>query len=264
MPYHEPVILERRELGALALLTLYAPELARAARAGQALLVRCAPQGADDPLLRRPLFFSGADGGAGVVELLVAPEERGLAWLAAQPVGARLDVYGPVGAGFAVEGRVGNLLLAGAGPALPALFFLARALAPRAANVVLLAAGTPMSLPPPYILPPEIEYQTSAGGDDGLLALLGAGGRTPVPALSGSPVAWADLICLALTEPLVVGAADAVRAGRLRWGRGLAQAAVAGPMPCGLGTCLACPVETRDGVRLRCKEGPVFDLRDLR
>lgn len=264
MPYHEPVILERRELGALALLTLHAPDLARGARAGQAALVRCAPAGADDPLLRRAVFFAGADAGAGVVELLVGPGERGLAWLAAQPVGARLDLYGPVGAGFAVEGRVGNLLLAGAGPALPGLFFLARALAPRAANVVLLAAGAPGSLPPPYILPPEVEYQTSADGDEGLLALLGAGGRAPVPALSGSPVAWADLICLALSAPLVAGAAEAVRAGRMRWARGFAQAAVAGPMPCGLGVCLACPVETRDGARLRCKEGPVFDLRDLR
>lgn len=264
MPYHEPVILERRELGALALLTLHAPELARAARAGQLALVRCAPSGSDDPLLRRAVFFAGADGTAGVVELLVAPEERGLAWLAAQPVGARLDVYAPVGTGFAIEGRLGNLLLAGAGPALPALVFLARALAPRAANVVLLAAGTPAALPPPYLLPAEVEYQTSADGDEGLLALLGVGGRTSIPALSGSPVAWADQICLALTEPLVAGAVEAVRAGRLRWGRGLAQAAVVGPLPCGLGTCLACPIETRDGTRLRCKDGPVFDLRDLR
>jgi dihydroorotate dehydrogenase electron transfer subunit len=55
-----------------------------------------------------------------------------------------------------------------------------------------------------------------------------------------------------------------VRAGKLRWERGFAQAIVAGPMPCGLGTCLACPLETRDGPRLRCKDGPVFDLRELR
>jgi dihydroorotate dehydrogenase electron transfer subunit len=121
-----------------------------------------------------------------------------------------------------------------------------------------------VSLPPPYIRPPDVEYQTSAEGDEGLLALLGAGGRAGLPALSGSPVAWADQICLALTEPLVAGAVEAVRAGRLRWGRGLAQVALAGPTPCGLGTCLACPVETRDGARLRCKDGPVFDLRDLR
>lgn len=264
MPYHEPVILERRELGALALLRLYAPELARAAKPGQLVLVRCAPPGGDDPLLRRPLFLAGADGAAGAVELLVAPDERGLAWLAAQPAGARLDLYGPIGAGFSLDGRAGNLLLAGAGPALPALLFLARAAAARAAAILLLAAGPPDRLPPPYLLPPEVEYQTSDGGDVGLLALLAATGRSSLPALAGSPIAWADQVFLALTDDLVAGAAEAVRAGRMRWERGFATVALAGPLPCGLGTCLACPVETRDGPRLRCKEGPLFDLRELR
>ncbi|HMQ30321.1 MAG TPA: hypothetical protein PKD53_06305 [Chloroflexaceae bacterium] len=264
MPYHEPAIAERRELGPLALLRLHAPELARAARPGQAALVRCAPPESDDPLLRRPLYLAGADQASGLVELLVAPEERGLAWLAAQPAGARLDLYGPVGAGFALDGRAGNLLLAGAGPALPALVFLARAAADRASGVVLLAAGEPGLLPPPYMLPPDVEYQT---GTDLLALLAAAPGSVTGPAglpASGSLIAWADRVYLALGEGLVAGAADAVRAGRLRWQRGFAQAALAGPMPCGLGTCLACPVETRDGTRLRCKDGPVFDLRDLR
>ena len=264
MPYHEPVILERRELGALTLLRLHAPDLARAAKPGHVALVRCAPPESADPLLRRPLFFAGADGATGSVELLVTPDERGLVWLAAQPVGAHLDLYGPVGTAFTLDGRTRNLLLAGAGPALPALVFAARAAIARGAAVVLLAAGDPAQLPPPYLLPADVEYQTSAEGAAGLLGLLGSGGRAALPALTGSPVAWADQVWLALTEPLVAGTAEAVRAGRMRWERGFAQAALAGPLPCGLGTCCACAVTTRDGTRLRCKDGPVFDLRDLR
>src|SRR5438477_355272 len=42
-------------------LTLYAPDLARAAQAGQYLLVRCAEQGSYDPLLRRPLFIAATE-----------------------------------------------------------------------------------------------------------------------------------------------------------------------------------------------------------
>jgi dihydroorotate dehydrogenase electron transfer subunit len=264
MPYHEPVILERRELGALALLTLHAPELARAARPGQAVMVRCAPPGSADPLLRRPLFLAGADP-AGTVELLVAPEERGLAWLAAQPPGARLDLYGPVGAGFAVDGRARNLLLAGAGPALPALLFLARAAVARRAAVVLVAAAPAAGLlPPPYLLPADVEYQGSAEGEGALAGLLGGAARAAIPALAGSPVAWADQVFLALAEPTLGPVSEAVRAGRLRWGPGFAFAALAGAMPCGLGTCQGCLVETRGGARLRCKDGPIFDLRDLR
>lgn len=264
MPYHEPTVLEQRELGALVRLTLHAPDLARAARPGQALLVRCAPPESDDPFLRRPLFLAGADPGAGVVELLVAPDERGLAWLAAQPVGARLDLSGPIGAGFNLDGRARNLLLAGAGPAVPALMFLARAAVARGVAVVLLVAAAGAALlPPPFLLPSDVEYQTSAAGDIGLPELLGGAQRASIPMLANSSVAWADQLFLALTEPLVSGVIEAVRAGRLRWERGFAQAILAGPMPCGLGTCLGCLVETRDGARLRCKDGPVFELRDL-
>jgi dihydroorotate dehydrogenase electron transfer subunit len=253
MPYHDAVVLERREAGALALLTLHAPELARAARPGQALLARCAPPGSDDPLLRRPVFPSAIDGGAGTVELLLAAEERGLAWLAAQPAGAPLDLYGPVGAGFSLDGRTRNLLLAGAGRGLPALVALSRVAVARGMAVVLLAAAAgPAALPPPYMLPPDVEYQTSGDGESGL------------PALLGGALGWADQLCVAVEQPLVGPTSDAVRAGKLRWERGFAQAILCGPMPCGLGTCQGCLVEARDGVRMRCKDGPIFDLRDLR
>lgn len=263
MPYHEPTILEQRALGGLVRLTLHAPDLARAARPGQALLVRCAPPESDDPLLRRPLFLAGADPGAGTIELLLAPLERGLTWLAAQPVGARLDLYGPIGAGFTLDGRARNLLLAGAGPAVPALVFLARVTADRAAVVLLVAATESALLPPPFLLPSDVEYLTSDSGEASLPELLATTHHVPLPALAGAPVAWADQLFLALTEPLVPPLSTVVRAGRLRWERGFAQAILAGAMPCGLGTCLGCLVETRDGARLRCKDGPVFDLRDL-
>ncbi len=263
MPYYEPAIVERRELGALRHFTLLAPELARAARPGHYAMARCAPPESADPLLRRAVFLAGADQAAGTVELLIDPDERGLAWLAAQPVGARIDLLGPLGAPFSLDGRTRNLLLAGVGPALPALIFLARAAAAGGlAGLLLAAAPEADRLPPPFLLPPDLEYQSSADGPAALIGLLGA--PPPGGPIFASPIAWADQICLALTDDLAAPAADAVRAGRMRWGRGLAQAALAGPIPCGLGTCQACLVETRDGLRTRCKDGPVFDLRDLR
>lgn len=253
MPYYEPVVVERREHGELALLTLHSPELARAARPGHYALARCAPPESADPLLRRPIFLADADPAAGLVRLLVAPTERGTAWLAARPVGERLDLFGPLGTVFSLDGRTRNLLLAGVGPALPALIFLARVAAARGLSIVLLAAADhPGLLPPSYLLPTDVEYQSSADGEAGLIDLLGA------------PLAWADQLCAALPEGLIPPAANLVRSARLRWERGFAQAAVAGPMPCGTGACQTCLIETRDGLRARCKDGPVFDLRDLR
>jgi dihydroorotate dehydrogenase electron transfer subunit len=34
-------------------------------------------------------------------------------------------------------------------------------------------------------------------------------------------------------------------------------------MACGVGACLGCAVKTRKGYERACKEGPVFDARDL-
>jgi dihydroorotate dehydrogenase electron transfer subunit len=179
--------------------------------------------------------------------------------------GSQLDLYGPIGTGFALDERTRHLLLAGTGPALPALIFLSVVAVRRQIAVVLLAAAAePRLLPSPRLLPADVEYQSSEEGEQGLAALLGGTARATLPALSGSPVAWADQVCLALTAPLLGPASDAVRAGKLRWERGFATAALAGAMPCGLGVCLGCQVETRDGARLLCKEGPIFDLRELR
>jgi len=275
MPFYDPVVIARRELGALTHLTLGAPELARAARPGQYALARCAPAGSADPLLRRPVFFAGADPAAGTVSLLLDPDERGLAWLAGLPAGARLDLLGPLGTGFALDGRTRSLLLAGAGPALAALVFLAAVAAAQGAATVLLAAAPAADrLPPPFLLPAEAEYQSSDEGPPALLAMLAppppapprkGKPRPPGPAPAGPPpLVWADQLCAALPEPLLGPTADAVRAARLRWERGFAQVALTGPAPCGVGACQTCLIETRDGLRARCKDGPVFDLRDLR
>ncbi len=254
MPYHEPIVVERRELDGAVWLTLLAPELARAVQPGQLALIRCAPPTSADPLLRRPLFCAGAAAQAGTVTLFVVPAEPGLSWLTLQPLGARLDVYGPVGAPFMLADRTRNLLLAGSGAALPALLFLAqRAVAQQCAVVLVAAAVTP--LPPPYLLPPEVEYQ-SVAAEDALYPTLRAGS----PAL----LAWADQLCTAVPEGALSGLIDVVRSVRLRWERGFAQVALDGPAPCGTGICLACSVETRSGLRLRCKDGPVFDLREFR
>jgi dihydroorotate dehydrogenase electron transfer subunit len=254
MPYYEPTIVERRELPDAVWLTLLAPELARAVRPGHMLLVRCAPPASSDPLLRRALFCAAADAHAGTVALFVPPDEPGRAWLAAQPIGARIDLYGLVGTPFTLAASTRHLLLVGNGAATPALALLAQH-AVRQQCAVVCVALTTTPLPPPYLLPPDVEYHTVASADELADTL-----RTGTPAL----LAWADQLCAAGSETELTPLIDAIHAIRLRWERGFAQVALAGPIPCSLATCLACMIETRAGARLRCKDGPVFDLRDLR
>ena len=41
------------------------------------------------------------------------------------------------------------------------------------------------------------------------------------------------------------------------------QVSLEARMGCGFGVCYGCAIETRSGLRLVCKDGPVFELRDV-
>src|SRR3954468_11214613 len=163
-------------------LTLHAPDLARGTRAGQYLLVRCAEQGSYDPLLRRPLFTAAAEPALGQIGLLYEPSERGLIWLSHGRGGDTLDVIGPLGHPFALDARTRNLLLVGSGPGLAALLLLARAGAARGAVTLIAGADDVERLPPPFLLPGEVEYQTISGlqVSDFKLPVAGSGAQSAI------------------------------------------------------------------------------------
>jgi dihydroorotate dehydrogenase electron transfer subunit len=283
--HHSPLtVADQRAAGGLRWLTLHAPGLARAARPGQYLLLRCAEPGSDDPLLRRALLLAAADERLGQVGLLYAPDERGLRWLSRARTGDQIDALGPFGQPFVLERRTRTLLLIGEGPGLAALLLLAARAVARGCAVALLAgAPTAELLPPPFLLPAEVEYQSVVGAAARLFAQPGGtagedrrkkrkgdrqkGDRAPdlQPPGAGlqSLFSWADQLCAALPAAQLPALSAAVRTAKYRWERGYATVLLDGPLVCGVGACAVCTVETRRGPRLRCTDGPVFDLRDL-
>ena len=246
-------------------LTLHAPELVRSVRAGQYLLVRCAEEGSYDPLLRRALFVAAAEPALGQVGLLYEPNERGLAWLARGHPADVLDVIGPLGRPFSVDERTRTLLLIGAGAGLPALLLLAREAVAKGRAVTLLAGAAEVAaLPPPFLLPGEVEYQSFAGLQiaDFRLQTDPANQKSAIDNLQ-SAISWADQVCVALPSDQLPALRDAIRAAKFRWERGFASVLLEGPLVCGVGACGVCAVELRRGTRMLCSDGPVFDLRDL-
>ncbi len=242
---------QREATPALRWLTLHAPHIARDVRGGQYLLIRCSAPGVYDPPLRRALFVAAANAALGQVGLLYAPGgDRGLGWLAALQAGAVLDVSGPLGKPFGLEATTRSLLLIGQGAALGALMLLAHEALGRGASATLLAAAPDQSLlPPPFLLPPALEYQSTIGAPETLYA--------------AAQIAWADQIAAALPAQAIPALRNAVYASRIRSSRGLARVLLDGPLVCGTGACGVCEVALRGGRRLLCWDGPVLDLRDL-
>jgi dihydroorotate dehydrogenase electron transfer subunit len=257
---HTVVIADHRQVTPrLRWLALHVPDLARDARPGHALLVWCNDPGDTYRLLRRPLFVAAALPEIGQVALLYEPDEPGLAWLARRSPGETLDVIGLCGRALLFTDRQRNLLLLGAGAGLAALIFAAR-FAPSHTAVTLIAiAGDQDSLPPPFLLPSAVEYETIVNSD-----LMAAGVAVLQPATGASPLTWADAVVAALPRHALAALGKAIRAVRLRQPRGFAHALIESPPGCGFGACGVCAVELRSGVRLPCVEGPWFDLREVR
>lgn len=239
------------------LLRLRAPEIAAHAGPGQFVHVRCAPVGTAlspswDPLLRRPLSVLRTRREAGEFEVLYDVVGRGTTILSGARPGESLDVLGPLGRPFEVKARTRHLLLVGGGVGVVPLVALAeQALAGQ--RLVTLIAGfrTAAKVLPSGLLPPELEYVVAT--DDG-----SAGRPGLVTEAVGEYLSWADQL-------FACGPLSMLKAlARLPLPRSLpVQVSLEERMGCAMGVCLGCVVQTRRGLQRVCRDGPVFDLREL-
>ena len=230
-------------------LSLDAPEIARAAMPGQFLHIR--PGRSWDPLLRRPMsiFKIRPEG----VSLMVRSVGRGSDMIAATPPGAMLDCLGPLGNGFSLPKGASRLVMVGGGYGVAPLIGLAEQALPGGAEVALLvgAASAPFVYPA-ELLPPAIEYYTATV--DGSL-----GHRGLVTELLPPLLAWADVVYACGPEGMLRTVAE-ICAGR----PGLpVQLAMEQQMGCAMGVCLGCVTRTRHGYKRVCRDGPVFPAEEL-
>lgn len=252
----EARVVERRELGPrLVLLWLSAPAISQGARPGQ--FVMALPGAGFDPFLPRPLWIHRVRDGEDGEELALLVEVRGVgsAMIAASMPGTRLQVTGPLGRPLPMAPSVRSLLLIGEGSWVSPLIWCSDEESARGRNVTLLMGGeTAATLYPLELIRPEVEVAVAT--TDGTAGIPGQ-----VTALIDAFVAWADEIIIAGPDDLYRDLSDRLRT--LLWRRpchALANAA----LPCGTGICGMCGIATRrSGVKLACREGPAFELREL-
>jgi dihydroorotate dehydrogenase electron transfer subunit len=236
------------------LIEMHAPKLAQAAQPGQYCMVRCCDTLATDPLLRRPFFVHTVQRGQGLCTLLVHVRGRGTAWLVKQQEGASLDILGPMGHGWIVRPVVRNLLLISEGARMPALTLLAQAaIEQELAVTIMQQCENADGVYPPALLPAEAEYQIVTR--DGSVGL-----RGELLDIVGNYLGWADAAYCSVSQETSLALYHAHDRLRLKH---FAQATMLQSLACGSGACLSCTVKTHSGPKLVCRDGPVFDLRDI-
>lgn len=149
--------------------------------------------------------------------------------------GTQLQLRGPLGRGFELPTKLKRLALAAIGGSPARLLPL---VTERAAEVVLFCDSQVGELPM------SVEIQ----------------GLDTLP----SALAWADSLAIDVPLDKLDELTTYLGVKERLPGALLGQVLVVAPMPCGgLARCGVCALATRDGDKLACEDGPVFDLADF-
>jgi len=231
---------------------LEAGRIAREAEPGQFVNVKL--NGNLDPLLRRPLSIHRVRGSK--IEILYEVVGKGSQILSQKKTGEYLDIIGPLGNGFSVVGLRLSVLVAG-GMGVAPLLFLAEKLTqkPRIKSqnkpLVLIGGKTKNQI----LCAAEFKKlgcEVKISTDDGSQGFKGYVAGLLKKELLGIDYKLSTIYACGpkpmLNEVCVVAQSKKIPA----------QISLEEHMACGIGACLGCVVDTKQGFKRVCKDGPVF------
>lgn len=248
---------------------LKAPEIAALSKPGQFLMISCGT----DTLLRRPISVHSVNGTG--VDLLYATTEienylrsvertggadiqtakgAGTRWLSSLKSGDSLELIGPAGNGFYIDPSAQDILLVAGGIGIAPLKFLAETAISLGKKVTMaIGARTATGLYPINGLPASIELllatEDGSMGKKAMVIDLIPDYFTRVDQVFAcGPKAMYEALTYSLDERDV---------------KNPVQVSLEVRMGCGTGVCYSCGIRTRQGMKRVCKEGPVFNIRDI-
>lgn len=240
-----------------------APEIAQGAVPGHFVMMRTVElveEGAtglpSDPLLPRPMSIHRVRERHGLLEwsILYDVVGRGTAWLASRKLGDHVLCWGPLGKGYSVRPTTQQLLLVAGGVGVAPLVWLAEEAVGNGHSVTLVLGGrTASQIFPAQQIPAEVEVIVTT--EDGSLGQQGLATEAFVEHLE-----WCDQAFACGPNAMFRAMAEALRSARHRRP---VQILLEERMGCGTAICYGCAVETRKGMKLVCKDGPRFELRDI-
>jgi len=244
----EASILNVRKLGARYVLHTYgAPSIAQEAQPGQFVHIRVTD--AVHPILRRP--FSICSAGKGTIDVLIKVVGEGTEILSSKKSGDILDIIGPLGRPFRMEEKPALLVAGGIGVA--PLYFLAQKLKMTGKDILFLyGARTKDDL----VLKDEIyslANKSTFVTEDGSIGMKGI-----VTSFLDADILKGCAIYACGPDAMLSAVQKKLRAlGKT------AQFSLENHMGCGVGACQGCVVETVNGYRRVCIDGPIFMSSDI-
>ena len=236
-------------------LTLAAPQIAAAAKAGQFVMIRTSR--GRDPLLGRPFSIHQADSG-GHIQIYFRVVGKGTELLTHVRVGEELMVFGPLGRGFSIP-KDAPVCLVGGGLGIAPMLFLSKEVCRVkkgcASDMIVLGGRSAEDVEPLVGDFQQMGLMIRACTDDGSYGEHG----NVLDALRLEKLAPSTVVFCCGPEPMMAAVNGYCEKLGLE-----CQVSVESVMACGMGACLGCNRPARDGGYVHvCKDGPVFDGRTL-
>ncbi len=247
------------------LMEIKAPQVARQAKPGQFLTVRCGRT--TSPLLRRPFGFHRISNTE--FQILYEVVGEGTRLLSDMSPGEEIDILGPLGNGFTIPDKPKDLVIVAGGIGVAPLVALAEKLVHSSRftahrnPLILLGARTKNDIlcERDFI---KLGCEVRISTDDG-----SQGYKGPVTDLLSQPEAGppsAETVKCQLSTVVFACGPEAMLekiAAIARKRKMESYASLEENIACGVGACLGCAIETKSGYRLVCEDGPVFNLNEV-
>ena len=211
-------------------------------------MVRCG----EECILPRPFSIHqiGEDGIA--IFYTVWAGGKGTEWLSQRRAGDIVELFGLLGNGFSMQPGSHNLLLVAAGMGIAPLYFLAQRQLELGCSVTLLYGTRTEHRYPENLLPFGINLV--AATEDGTIGRKGL-----VTDLVPEFADRADQVFACGPVPMYRNMANNYPKLKNKQ----VQISLEVRMGCGRGVCYGCTLKTKQGLKLVCQDGPVFDLDDI-
>ncbi|NQT32454.1 MAG: dihydroorotate dehydrogenase electron transfer subunit [Candidatus Omnitrophica bacterium] len=242
------------------LLKIEAPFLAKNANPGQFVNVKV-KDNVTDPLLRIPLGVHRVH--SREIDLLYKVVGPGTELLSKRKKGEKLDVLGPLGNGFDLssinDGRDKTAIIVAGGHGVAPLVALAEEMAGKKIKIEVFAGHSTKKHIVCVKEFKKLGAKVHIATDDGT-----QGHKGHVTGLLNKHIKSGDYdpglatIYACGPRPMLSTLAKDVKRYKIP-----TQVSLDEYMACGIGACLGCAVRTRDGYKLICKDGPVFDAGEV-
>jgi len=264
------------------LISFESPYIAAIAQPGQFITIGC-----NDVLLRRPFSIHKAN--SGQVSILFQTVGKGTAWLSKQKKGNKLNILGPLGRAFNVNTKSKHLLLIGGGIGIAPLIFLIQRTLPEHLITLVHGANTASLLYPLS----SLKFHNSKkkqGYENNSIPLIdskfhyisvtndGSSGYKGVATdVITDFLNWADQVFACGPTGMYITMLKLIE--NIQFSNHntesnkyhqdnieklyKCQLSLEVRMGCGIGTCYGCSINTKNGMKKVCLDGPIFELDQI-